>query len=139
MSGARAALLSGGALAFAAIGVWATLDPVGALAQVGVVPVDARGWVELRAMYGGLELGAAVFLALCAARPAWHAPGLVASACLIGGLGVARVGWLAVHRPPGALLYVFAAFELTNGVACLALLRPAQVRTGPPTGQSTGL
>ena len=44
------------------------------------LPVQPVWRTELRAFYGGLEIGLAAFLILCARRPAWALPGLVAAA-----------------------------------------------------------
>lgn len=105
-------LLGISATVFAGIGAWTLVDPVGPLADVGVAPVDDRGLVELRAMYGGLELGMAAFLAWCAADVARVRVGLVGATLTIGGLGTARLlSWLAL-RPEGWLLPALCAVEL---------------------------
>jgi len=93
-------LVAVAAAVYGAIGVWTLIDPVGALAGVGVQAQGAIGVVEIRAMYGGLELGMAGFLVWCLARGRVEA-GLVAATLTIGGLGLTRaIGWAAAGMPP---------------------------------------
>lgn len=63
-------------LGFLGFGAWLLVDPIGGLAGVDIAGTSAAGVVELRAFYGGLELGLGAFLLACAARPAWRQPGL---------------------------------------------------------------
>ena len=58
-------------LGFLGFGVAITAAPAAVLAGVGITGSPA-GLVELRAFYGGLELGLGTFLLICAARPAWR-------------------------------------------------------------------
>ena len=64
------------ALGFLGFGAWLLVDPVGGLAGVGIAGTTAAGVVELRAFYGGLEVGLGLFLLLCSARADWRVPGL---------------------------------------------------------------
>lgn len=88
MSLARASLWLSAA-AFGGFGLWLTLDPaaLGAV-EVGVDTAAAR--TEIRAFYGGLELGLAAFFVLAARRPAWHRPALTVQVLGLGGAGVMR-------------------------------------------------
>ena len=63
-------------LGFLGFGLWLAVDPVGGLAGVGIAGTSPAGVVELRAFYGGLEIGLGLFLLVCAARPDWRVPGL---------------------------------------------------------------
>ena len=122
-----AGIVWGTALAFAGIGAWALASPEGALGAVGVAAASADGVVELRAMYGGLELGMAAFLAWCAVSPARVRTGLAATCSTVGGLGAVRALGLALDRPDNPLLYAFAVLELTGAsAAAFLLLRPAR-------------
>lgn len=64
------------ALGFLGFGAWLVFDPVGGLAGVGIAGTTPAGVIELRAFYGGLEIGLGLFLLLCAAQPDWRTPGL---------------------------------------------------------------
>ena len=63
-------------LGFLGFGAWLAVDPVGGLAGVDIAGTAPAGVVELRAFYGGLELGLGLFLLCCAAKPEWRTPGL---------------------------------------------------------------
>ena len=63
-------------LGFLGFGGWLLVDPVGGLASVGIAGTTPAGVVELRAFYGGLEVGLGLFLLMCAAKPDWRVPGL---------------------------------------------------------------
>jgi hypothetical protein len=64
------------ALGFLGFGLWLVVDPVGGLAGVDITGATTAGVIELRAFYGGLEVGLGLFLLACAARPDWRVPGL---------------------------------------------------------------
>jgi hypothetical protein len=115
-------VVAGTAVAFAGIGLWALAAPSAALDAVGVAARDGGGLVELRAMYGGLQLGAAAFFGWCAADRARLGVGLVATATMIGGLGGVRTVGLLMDRPDGALLYSFAALEVAATAVAIGLL-----------------
>ena len=102
-----------GGLVYVGIGLWCCIDPVGALADVGVAPFDVRGQVELRAMYGGLQLGMAGFLFWCAASAERARLGLLAATLSIGGLGVGRTVSFAVYQPDGWLMPLLCVVELS--------------------------
>lgn len=104
-------VLYGSALAFAGIGALFLLDPAGMAARVGLQLAGAIADNDVRAVYGGLQLGCAAFLALCAARPAWHAPGLAAQLITFGGLFGARCVSIAAVGSPGPLGLALHAAE----------------------------
>ena len=114
-----------GSLGFALFGLWGLIDPRAMLKGVGVQAANATGAVELRAMYGGLELGAALALALCALEPERVRLGLWLCVCLYGGLGLARAG--ATLLTPGAdpLMWKLFGAEAVMVVLALAALRSA--------------
>lgn len=78
------------AVLFAGLGAWCLADPAGTLGPVGVVAQTPHGATELRAMYGGLELGVALFLLLCTRRTAWLGAGLLLCGLALLGLGLTR-------------------------------------------------
>lgn len=124
------ALVAMTALIYAGIGTWTLLDPFGALDRVGVAAVDSRGEVELRAMYGGLELGMALFLLWCLASPERVRAGLMASTLTVGGLGLVRaIGWIGL-QPDGWLSVALMVAECTG--AALGALALWSTRPAPP-------
>jgi len=86
----RIAVLLIAGLGFLGFGLAIVAAPEAVLSTVGISGTPA-GWVELRAFYGGLELGLAAFLFACAAKPAWRVPGLWSVALINGGIAAARL------------------------------------------------
>jgi hypothetical protein len=80
---------------FLAFGLWLIVDPVDGLAPVGIGGSNA-GVIELRAFYGGLELGLGLFLLRCATRPGWRSPGIWAVLLINGGIGLTRLLGIAL-------------------------------------------
>ena len=66
---------------------------------------------EIRAMYGGLELGIAAFLGFCALEPALLGVGLVASSMLLGGISVGRLTGIAMAGETSRLMLILTAVE----------------------------
>lgn len=110
------------AASFLAFGAWLLISPEG-MTQMGL-PLGSQDWrIEIRAFYGGLELGLAAFLALCARRPAWSLPGLLAAALILGGIGAGRlIGMLA----DGFKTSMVLAMALELGSAALAAAAAAK-------------
>ena len=104
-----------------------------------VAPAALGGWVhlgvdhpvartELRAFYGGLEIGLAVFLFFCVSRPEWIVPGLLAGALALGCTAAARIVGIVVDRSTGtmlvAILLVEVAFAVASAVALVSTRLP---------------
>ena len=106
------------ALVFAAMsiflffGLWIFVAP-GALESLGILMTTPEARVDVRATYGGLELGMACFLAMCVVREEWTRIGLAASTCVIGGLGLARLLGIAIEGGGTPLMWLFVALEAT--------------------------
>ena len=79
------------AVGFLGFGLWLLVDPVGALAKIGIVSTSKVGEVELRAFYGGMEIGLGLFVAWCCFRPEWQQAGLWMVLLASGGAGLARL------------------------------------------------
>ena len=79
---------------------------------------------EIRAFYGGMELGFAIFFALAAARPSWFRPALVAQIGALGGLASGRIFGLIVDGSPDSLHFLLTGTEITGAlIGGLALWR----------------
>lgn len=113
MSHAPLVVLVLAGLGFAGFGAWLLLDPAGGLGGVGIAAQTPAGLVELRAFYGGCELGLGAFLLACAAKPEWREAGLWLVALANGGTGIARLiglalgGWVFTPFLIGALVWEF--------------------------------
>lgn len=127
-------VLFGSAVAFGGIGLAFLVAPGAMGARVGVSLAGATADNDVRAVYGGLQLGCAAFLALCATRPAWYAPGIAAQLLTFGGLAGARLlSWLAVGLPEPlglALHGAEAAGLVLGGLAWRSL--PGEVAMSQP-------
>lgn len=116
------------------LGVWFLAAPE-ALEIVRLSAAEGTARAELRAMYGGLELGIGAFLLACAAGSgAWVQAGVALTALTLLGLGLARGVGIALDETAPIMAQLMAV-ELAWGSASLlgfALLRRAQ--PGVPGG-----
>ena len=106
------------AVGFIGFGLWLLIDPA-ALQKIGIASTSKIGQVELRAFYGGMELGLGAFLVMCAFRPSWQVAGLWLVLLANGGAGLARLLAIGMAGAPFAGYLAWAlAWEL--GFAALA-------------------
>lgn len=112
-------------LVFGITGLAALAAPAALLSAADVVLAPESGLAEIRAFYGGAELGLAAFFGLCAAR-GWLRPGLWAVACVAGGTFAGRMLGIALAEVPSQGMLMVGAFELLWAGFALWLL----TRTG---------
>ncbi|MBK8249955.1 MAG: DUF4345 domain-containing protein [Gemmatimonadetes bacterium] len=110
-------------LIFVVIGVGFIAVPVSWAESVGIVLPTAMARTDLRATYGGFDLAFGLFLAACAHRPAWHAPGLYAAALALGGFGLTRLAGHVLDGPLDPFMWKLLAFELPAAALCIWLYR----------------
>lgn len=114
------------ALPFAAIGLAFLLAPTAMGSHVGVTLAGATADHDVRAVYGGLQLGCAALLLWGAARPERLRFALVAQVLLYGGLAAARAfAWVLVGAPGGLGLALHGAEIAGFGIGAWALRRHA--------------
>ena len=118
----RIVLLSLAGLGFLGFGLAIVAAPEAVLAPVGISGTTA-GLIELRAFYGGLELGLAAFLFACAARPAWREPGLWSVALVNGGIAAARLLGIGLTGEFTGFFAGALVWEIGFTVAALLALR----------------
>jgi uncharacterized membrane protein len=111
------------ALAFVVIGVGFIVFPVSWAQSVEILLPTAMARTDLRATYGGFDLGFGLFLAACAHRPAWHAPGLYAAAIALGGFGLTRLAGHFLDGPLDPFMWKLLAVELPVAALCTWLYR----------------
>jgi hypothetical protein len=80
-----------GAVAYAAFGVQWLLHPQAMAHDLGILLTNGDATSDARAVYGGMELGFAAFLAYSAWAPARRSQGLAAAMLTLFGLGSARL------------------------------------------------
>ena len=111
-----------GALIFLGFGLWLFCIPE-ALAGIGIVLETPEARIDVRATYGGLELGIATFLFLCASRNEWLRLGLMATACGIAGLGLGRLGGIALEGEGTSLMWFFLGLEVVAAAVYVGAAR----------------
>ncbi len=97
--------------------------PAAVTQAMGIEHATPAGLTDLRATYAGFQLGMALLLWWCLQDASRHAAGLVAFACVVGGLAVTRsLGLLLDGFAPGMAfaagleiaLTAFAIFALSR-------------------------
>ncbi|WP_169978211.1 DUF4345 family protein [Tautonia rosea] len=112
------------AIAFGGFGLWLLIQPEG-ITGLGVELTHPVARAEIRAFYGGLELGLALFFTVAASRPSWFAAGLFAQAAALGGVALGRIIGIVVDGVSDSLFVGLLAAELTGcliGIVALWLL-----------------
>ncbi len=116
-------------LAFLGFGLIFAVDPDGMMASLDLEISSGVARTDLRAIYGGLEVGLGLWLLLACARPSLHTAGLISGALVTGGLVCGRgLGMLldgADPLNPTLIASEFAAFLL----CAVALVLTRGVRT----------
>ena len=121
MSIGRIALLAS-VVGFAALGVPFLLWPVELSGLVGIELPSATARTDVRAVYGGFQLGLAAFLAYCAARPERTVLGLAATAASVTGLAMGRLLGTMAEGEAGSVTRLYLSIEASSAVlAALAL------------------
>ena len=104
-------LISLSGLIFLFFGGWLFAVPT-ALETIGIQLTTPEAVIDIRATYGGLELGLAAFLFVAQARPAWHSAALLLSALCIGGFGFGRLSGIVLEGQGTPLMWFFLAIEV---------------------------
>ena len=120
----RAALFVS-ALLFLGIGVWLFNSPE-ALEVFGIQLQGPEARIDVRATYGGMELGFAAFLLMCLRHEAWVRVGLTASGCVVAGFGFARLLAIAIEGQSTPMMWGLVGFELTGALVVFWVLRRGQ-------------
>jgi hypothetical protein len=107
------------AAAFAVFGVLFLVAPTWIAGQVDLHLLSATARTEVRAFYGGLELGTAAFLALCAQRESWHEAGLAATAMMLGGAAFCRAASMLFGAPVASIHYLLLVTEAAGALLAL--------------------
>ena len=122
-SGAVRVFLWLGAGVLTVYGVVFLISPTVLGGLVGLGFEGPNAFVEIRAFYGGLELGLAGFLLWAAQRPAAAESALVAFACAFGAAGSARLAGIAEYGFAGPSQPVVAGIEIVGAAVALWLRR----------------
>ncbi|MDI1302622.1 MAG: DUF4345 domain-containing protein [bacterium] len=107
-------------VAFALIGLNTFLNPLGAMAPVGLNINTVSALNELRATYGGMQVGIGLLLLSGFHVPALTRPALLAQLLIVGGLALGRVVSITIDGMPDT--FVQGLLVLESIVAVLSLL-----------------
>ncbi len=87
------------------------------------IQASATGLTDVRATYGGFQLGFAAFLAWSAWAPSRHATALLATGAVVGAIGACRLLGLAIDAAPSRFHAMALAFEIPITLLSLGLYR----------------
>lgn len=110
------------ALTFVAFGIWSITDPLGMTTRLGVAAGGISGAFEMRGIYGGVSLGAAILCALGSFRPRFEFPAVCFIAAYMGGYIIGRAASFAYGDSAMASNWQFAGFELVMFVIAAGLI-----------------
>ena len=103
-------------LGFFGFGLWAFVAPESMLAFVDLAQLPPAARVDVRAFYGGLELGFGAFLLFAARRDAWVRPANAAAFSIFLGCAVARAAAMIWDHTAGWPLLMSDAGEAAGAV-----------------------
>lgn len=110
------------ALPFFAVGAMFILAPERSRSYVHLDVTSPIARTDIRAVYGGGNIGAGVFLVLCAVRR-WTFPGLFAALCLFSGLAAARTLGFILDEAPRSINALLLAGETAGTAVAFALIQ----------------
>ena len=113
---------------FAAFGAVALANPLGLTAGLGVEVGGPNGAYELRGIYGGVSLAAALLCAGGAVRVSLRLPALWFVIVYMGGYVFARAAALLLGPPPTSDYAGFVAFEAVSLALAVVCLRASTAR-----------
>lgn len=115
-------VLGANALIFLGFGVVLLVIPAQILALADISLASADATTEIRALYGGMELGVGGFLAYLF-RSGQLRLGLGLSAATLGSMAGARLVGIVLAGPVGPVIWALGAAELVGFLLSLAALR----------------
>jgi len=100
------------ALVFIVIGAGFVVFPAQLAALTDIVLPTAMARTDLRATYGGFNVGIGLFIGCCALRPAWLRPGVLGVALAAVGYGGGRLLGMVVEGTASPLMLFFLVLEI---------------------------
>lgn len=110
------------ALIYLGLGLGLLAMPAELIAGVGIDAATPEARAEIRAMYGGLELGIGAWLLISLRHAERLGPALLFVALSLGGLGAGRLSGLLIEGTGWAAHAPFLASELIGASVASALL-----------------
>ena len=116
-------LLGVSALVWLPYGLFCLARPSYLEGVAGVVATTATGTVELRAMYGGLQVAIGAICALGCMSGAWRRQALTTLGMLTAGLGLGRLAGVLAGGGLSSYTAMALGFELSSAVLAFTLAR----------------
>lgn len=110
-------------LAFGGFGLLMFFVPQTAVDFLGAPSMSSDGIYEMRGIYGGVSIGAALLFLAGLIKPDMQRPALYFILAYTGGYALARIAALPLDGIPSTKFQVFAAFEIMSALIALYLLR----------------
>jgi hypothetical protein len=104
-------------------GLLMLIAPAALLASIGIVLQSPEALSEIRAFYGGLEIGLGLALLFCLIQPGMLRQGLALSALCYGSVALCRAGAMLFDGSGGSFLYSALVLEATLCLASIWAMR----------------
>jgi len=111
------------AVLFLSVGIAFALFPLEMAALVEVDAPTAMAKTDIRAVYGGIDLGLGLFFCVCATYPRQAITGLRLGAVVLAAMAITRFSGIVLDGAQPTLTYQLWATELLGAAACLLALR----------------
>lgn len=116
-----AAFLWINAVMYVGFAVWCTVLPTKTAGAIGFTFAKASAKSEYVTVYGGLEMGMALFFLFAALSPSLRTAGLLFALVLYGCLALWRIGTVLTMEGIGTFPYVMLSIEVTFTLIAAAL------------------
>lgn len=111
------------AVLYLALGIWCSVDPEGTSSAIGFALTNDSARSEFLTVYGGLEVGLAVFFALCARLPEYRRGGLLLAVTSYAAIAIWRATTVFTLADPGWFPRTMLPVEATLALVGALLLR----------------
>ncbi|MEM8861080.1 MAG: DUF4345 family protein [Chloroflexota bacterium] len=97
--------------------------PLTLAGAMGVTTADSTGIIDIRAVYGGFQLGLAIFLFWAAGAEEWTYPGLLITVLTTGGIAIVRLVSMVISWEIGNHWIGLAIEVVVTLIATVLILR----------------
>ena len=112
-----------GACLMGGLGSLYLIQPDSLRDAAGIDPTTPSGLAEVRSTYGGLHVGIALFLLVCAVREGMRRVGLLFCGLAFAGAGLARVAGILEFQGTEPAQLIIASLEVAFSIITLSLYR----------------
>jgi len=117
-------------LLYTGLGVAYLVSPHKMASKTDFVLSSGTAEVELRAIYGGLEIALGLFMIFCAFRPSWLVFGLVLTVVIYAGFAGGRIMGIILADSFGGITWKLLLFEVAAVLLGSALLVSLMLNSG---------